>query len=474
MQAYPSSGYSFIIRLRYQNLVGMLGSITSCLGSSGVDISSIDIVESGGGFITRDITANVRDTAHGHACVEALRVLPHIRIINVSDRVFLLHLGGKLEITPRTPMNTQEDLMMAYTPGVSRVSKAILADPDKVFTLTVKRNMVAVVTDGSHVPGMGNIGARAAIPRMEGRAVFFKKFAGVDAFPLCLDSGGNIETILTTLRSIAPVFGAIDLEEIDQPQCFEIERQLQKELDIPVFQGDRHGSAVIVLAAIINATRLVGKNLGDLKVVLSGTGATATACARLLLSAGICHLVVGDEHGIIDKTEAASHSDRLWLRDNTNLDRLAGSLAVALNDADVFVGISGGPTATPDDVRTMGRDPIVLGLETYLHIQPEEFAGIARVIATGRSDYPNQLTTVLCFPGFFRGLLDARAPLITETMKRAAAYSIADIVQAHELHEEYILPSVFDKRVATALARVVAHEAEHSGLAQRALTSPTG
>ncbi|HET6383276.1 MAG TPA: malic enzyme-like NAD(P)-binding protein [Armatimonadota bacterium] len=467
MQAPPSPGYSLIIRARYQNQVGMLGQITSIIGAVGGDIASIDIVESGGGFVTRDFTVHVRDTDHGFKCVEAVRQIPGLRILNVSDRVFLLHLGGTLEITPRTPVKTRDDLMMVYMPGVARVARAIQEERDKVFTLTIRRNLVGVVTDGSAVVGLGNIGPEAALPVMEGKAVLFKEFAGVDAFPICLNTQRPDE-IAAAIKAISPIFGAIDLEGIAEPGCFEVERQVQQDLDIPVFHGSRHGTAALVLAALINTCRLTGKPLESVRVVVSGSGPAATVCAQLLLSAGIAQVVVLDLEGIVHTARPGLDSDKQWLAEHTNPENRTGDIREALRGADVFVGVTGGQRVEADDVRMMGRDPVIFALANDdSMVIPDELEGVARVVATARSDMPNQMNNVICVPGFFRGLLDARARGITTGMELAAARTIADLVDEHELHEEYIVPSVFDKRVGAAVARAVASEAEGAGLAQQ-------
>ena len=467
MQGIPSPGYSLIIRLRYQNQVGMLGQITSEIGRLGGDITALDIVESGGGFVTRDITINVRDSEHGHACVEALRRIEGLRILNVSDRVFLMHLGGKLAITPRVPVKTRDDLMMVYMPGVARVARAIQEDREKVFTLTIRRNLVGVVTDGSAVVGLGNIGPEAALPVMEGKAVLFKEFAGVDAFPICLDTQ-DPAAIAATLRAIAPTFGAIDLEGIAEPGCFEVEREVQGHVDIPIFHGSRHGAAILVMAALFNTCRLVGKPVENMRIVVSGSGPAAAVCARLLLGAGIRDVVVTDSEGIVHAGRPVLDSDKQWLADHTNPEGLTGDVYRALQGADVFVGVTGGERITVEDVKAMGSDPIIFALANDDRmVVPEELEDVARVVATARSDFPNQMNNVLSVPGLFRGLLDARATGISLGMELAAARTIAELVDPRELHEEYIVPSIFDTRVGAAVARAVASEAEKAGLIRK-------
>ena len=467
MRSVPSPGYSLTIRARYQNQVGMLGMITSAIGGAGGDISAIDIVEAGGGFITRDITINVQDSAHAQHCVEVVRGIPKLRVINVSDRVFLLHLGGKLEIAPRVPVKTRDDLMTAYLPGSNRIASAILQDPEKVFTLTVKRNLIAVVSNGGSVPALGKIGPEAAIPINEGRALLFKELAAVDAFPICVDAA-DADSLVAAVRAIAPVFGAIDLEDLEENTCFEIEQKLQAGLDIPVIQGSLHGAAVVVLAGLINASRLMERGLEQMKVVVEGSGSVATVCVRLLRSVGIHDIAICDSAGALSRDAPLDTTGTDQPKGDPTSGAVTGSLAEALKGADAFVGMTGEGTLTLEMVGSMGSDPIVFMLDSYsTDLAPEELQSVARVVATGRSDYPNQLNNVLCFPGLFRGLLDSRASGISEGMIQAAARTIADIVHPHDLNEEYILPSVFDKRVVPAVARAVALDAEHSGLARR-------
>jgi malate dehydrogenase (oxaloacetate-decarboxylating) len=379
-----------------------------------------------------------------------------------------MHLGGKISIEPKRPLNTRDDLSMAYTPGVARISRAIADDPRKVFQLTIKRNTVAVVTDGSAVLGLGDLGPEAALPVMEGKAMLFKEFADVDAFPVCLDTH-DVNEIVRTVKLIAPGFGGINLEDIAAPRCFEVEAQLREQLDIPVFHDDQHGTAVVALAALINALKLVGKELADAKIVISGAGSAGTAIARILLAQGATHIVVCDVHGALARgTEAELPPMQQWLAENTNIGREQGTLKEVLAGADVFIGVSAPNILSGEDIRKMAADPIVFAMANPTpEVAPEEASPYVRVMATGRSDYPNQINNVLCFPGMFRGALDCRAKEITEEMKLAAARAIAGVVGEKELSEDYIIPSVFNRKVVDSVAKAVARAAVQSGVARR-------
>jgi malate dehydrogenase (oxaloacetate-decarboxylating) len=475
MMTAPSASYSMTVRLEIKNRPGMLGKVTSALSRAGADIGAIDLVQPGGDIRVRDITFNARNDKHGQTIIEAVRRINGVRVVNVSDRTFLMHLGGKIEVRGKVPVKTRDDLSMAYTPGVARVCMAIHDDPQKAYTLTIKQNAVAVVTDGTAVLGLGDIGPKGAMPVMEGKALLFKEFAGVDAFPLCLATK-DVDEIVGIVRAVSPVFGGINLEDISAPRCFEIEERLRKDLDIPVFHDDQHGTAVVVLAALINALRVVKKKMGDIRVVFSGAGASGIATARLLMAVGCKHIIGCDRSGALYRGRKENMNPvKAWFAEHTNEKAVRGSLADALVGADVFIGLSGPGVVTSRDIRRMAKHPVVFAMANPTpEIMPEEVQGIVRVMATGRSDYPNQINNVLCFPGFFRGLLDVRARLVNEAMKIEAARGIASIVSASELSEEYIIPSVFDKRVVEAVAEGVARAAAHTGVARRRRKTPVG
>ncbi len=465
MRPAPTDGYSITLRLRLEHKPGVLGLVTSTIGNAGGSIGAIDIVEAGFDNLVRDITIAASNDQHAQEIVESVKALPGVSFIHFSDRVFLLHLGGKIEVKSKIPLQTRADLSLAYTPGVARVCMAIHDDPAKVFTLSIKRNSVAVVTDGTAVLGLGDIGPAAAMPVMEGKAMLFKEFANIDAFPLCLDTR-DVDQIVATVKAIAPGFGGINLEDISAPRCFEVERRLREELDIPVFHDDQHGTAVVVLAAAINALRVTGKSLETAKVVVSGAGAAGTACARMLVAAGVRHLIGCDIHGVIhhERTEPGIQ----WWVENTNPENHHGKLTDVINGADLFLGVSSGGILSGEMVSRMAREPIVFALANPTpEISPEEAAPYAKVIATGRSDYPNQINNVLCFPGIFRGALDCRASEINESMKLAAAHAIADCISDVELSADYIIPSVFNRRVTSAVAAAVEEAAYNTGVARR-------
>ncbi|MER3473962.1 MAG: NAD-dependent malic enzyme [Armatimonadota bacterium] len=463
-----SPSYSFTVRLEYANEPGMLGKIASRIGEEGGSIGAVDIVRMTSSVITRDFTIYAGNVDHAHTIIKRLRELPGVKVVKYSDRTFLLHLGGKISIQTKIPLRTRDDLSMAYTPGVARVCEAIVAHPEDVYNLTIKRNTVAIVTDGSAVLGLGNIGAAASLPVMEGKAMLFKELGNVDAFPIALQTQDTDE-IVRTVQNISPVFGGINLEDIAAPRCFEVEEKLAQRLSIPVFHDDQHGTAVVTLAALQNALRIVNKPMETLKVVVSGAGAAGIAVTRLLLRAGVSDIVQCDRAGAIYRgRQEHMNSYKQAIAEVTNPRQLRGSLSEVLEGADVFIGVSAPNMLTADDVRQMAKDPIVFAMANPIpEVMPEEIMGIARIIATGRSDYPNQINNVLCFPGFFRGLLDSRAKQVTEEMKLAAAKAIASVIKPSELHEDYIVPSVFDRRVAEAVAKAVEREAYRTGVAQR-------
>ncbi|MBA2645405.1 MAG: NAD-dependent malic enzyme, partial [Pyrinomonadaceae bacterium] len=449
MQSTPSASYSQTLRVKLTNRAGMLGELTTAIGRAGGDIGAVDIVSVGRDFLVRDLTVNAASSEHGADIVQAVRDVDGVEVINVSDRTFLMHLGGKIEVVSKSPLKTRADLSMAYTPGVARVCDAIHRDPEKAFTLTIKKNTVAVVTDGTAVLGLGDIGPAAAMPVMEGKAMLFKEFAGVDAFPICL-STKDPDEIVRTVKAIATAFGGINLEDISAPRCFEIEDRLKEELDIPVFHDDQHGTAVVVLAALINATKIVGKRMEDLKVVVNGVGAAGVACTKIIMAAGVRDIIGCDQSGVIYKGRK-EHMNWVkdWYAQNTNYDDVRGTVHEALRGADVFFGLSVPGVINVDDVKRMADKPIIFAMANPTpEIMPEEAGEHVAVMATGRSDYSNQINNVLCFPGIFRGALNCRASRINEQMKLAAANAIASIISDAELHPEYIVPSVFDKRVA--------------------------
>jgi malate dehydrogenase (oxaloacetate-decarboxylating) len=468
MSVLPSASYSLTVRLQIANKPGMLGRVASAIGEADGDIGAVDLVESGRDRVLRDLTVKARHSEHGQEIVNRLRRLPGVRVVNVSDRTFLLHLGGKIEIHNKVPIRTRDDLSMAYTPGVARVCLAIRDDRERAFALTIKQNTVAVVTDGTAVLGLGDIGPEAALPVMEGKAMLFKEFAGVDAFPVCLATR-DVDKIVETVKLIAPGFGGVNLEDIAAPRCFEIENRLRKELDIPVFHDDQHGTAVVVLAALLNALRIVKKDLRKIQVVVTGVGAAGTATIKILQASGVRDIVGVDEFGVIHRTRPQGMDFmKRWVAGSTNPRRITGRLADAVRDADVFIGLSVPGILTVQNLKSMARDPIVFAMANPdPEIQPEEAGKHVRVMATGRSDYPNQINNVLCFPGFFRGLLDSRARTVNDEMKVAAARAIAACVSRSELSEEYIIPSVFNKNVAPAVSQSVARAAHATGVARR-------
>ncbi len=468
MNVIPSEGYSITLRLRLANRPGMLGHVTSAIGEAGGNIGAIDIVEVGAHHLIRDITVAAGDDDHAESIAQAVGEVDGVTVINVSDRTFLRHIGGKIEITNKRPLQNRSDLSIAYTPGVARVCMAIHKDPEKVYNLTIKRNCIAVVTDGTAVLGLGDIGPAAALPVMEGKAMLFKEFAQIDAFPICLDTK-DADEIVRTVKAIAPVFGGINLEDIASPRCFEIEQRLKRELDIPVFHDDQHGTAVVVLAALINALKIAGKKLEEIKIVVAGVGAAGTACTKILLSAGAKNVVGFDLHGAVYRGRTEGMNEAVeWYANHTNPQNLKGSLDDLIAGADLFLGLSGPGVLKVEMLKKMNPDPIVFALANPTpEIMPEEAWPFVKVMATGRSDYPNQINNVLCFPGIFRGALDCRASDINEEMKMAAAQAIASVIGPDELHPEYIIPSVFNRQVAPLVAKAVEEAARRSGVARR-------
>ncbi len=467
-QDLPAATYMFSLQASYPNKPGMLAKIAEAVGECGGSIGDIDVIRSSESTIVREISVSARDSEHAQEIVAHVKKKKGVSIKSVTDRVFLSHRGGKIEIRNKVPVTSRRDLSVVYTPGVARVCLAIDKDPEAAYSMTIKGNTVAVVSDGTAILGLGDLGPKAAMPVMEGKAMLFKAFGGVDAWPICVDTKDQDE-IVELVKHIAPGFGGINLEDISAPRCFYIEERLKRELDIPVFHDDQHGTAVVVLAAVLNAARIVHKNVDDLKVVVMGVGAAGVACSKILMSAGVHNIIGVDRTGIIHKgrTEGMNFMKE-WFADNTNLEGVSGSVSDAMEGADLFLGLAGPNMITVDDVKKMNRDPIVMAMANPdPEIRPELAAPHVAVMATGRSDFPNQINNVLCFPGLFRGVLDVRARDINEEMKLAAAQAIAAAVSKSELSAEYIIPSVFHPTVFKNVARDVAAAAIASGVADK-------
>jgi malate dehydrogenase (oxaloacetate-decarboxylating) len=470
VSATPSAQYRLTIRVKLDDERGMLGSVTSAIGAAGGMVGAVDLVEVDEGHSLRDIVVDASDRDHWGRIVAAIEALDGAEVIDTTDRTFLLHVGGKIEQHNKHPLKTRDDLSMAYTPGVARVCLAIAEDEDKAFQYTIKRNTVAVVSDGTAVLGLGDIGPRAAMPVMEGKCCLFKEFAGVDAFPICLDTKDPAE-IVNAVKLIAPAFGGINLEDISAPRCFEIEERLKAELDIPIFHDDQHGTAVVVMAALLNAAKLTERRLEDLKVLIIGLGAAGIAVTKILLAAGVRQIVGCDSRGALhvrreDYLDGSMNRTKRWFAEATNPECRAGRPADVIEGADLLIGLSGARALPAEALARMNPDAMVFAMANpNPEVIPEEAASYVRIMATGRSDYPNQINNVLCFPGIFRGALDVRAPDITEEMKMAAARAIAAIVEESELREDYIIPSVFNRDVAPAVAAAVAEEARAAGTA---------
>jgi malate dehydrogenase (oxaloacetate-decarboxylating) len=466
----PSASYSLTISIRISNIPGSLGRVTSLISDLGGDIGAIDIKGVTKTHKIREITLQARDEKHGETIVEQMKALGIVDVLSVSDRTFMMHMGGKISVNSKVPLVTRDDLSMAYTPGVARVCMAIHHDPEQAYKLTIKANTIAIVSDGTAVLGLGDIGPEAAMPVMEGKAMLFKEFGGVNAFPICLDTK-DTEEIIRTVKAIAPGFGGINLEDISAPRCFEIEDRLKKEMNIPVFHDDQHGTAVVVLAALTNAVKLVKKEMKDLKIVVTGIGAAGVACSKMIMAAGATNIIGFDRTGAIHKGRSGMNYMKQWFADNTNPTGFSGTVKEALVGADLFLGLSGPGVIEAADLAKMNKDAIVFAMANPTpEVMPEEAAPYVRIMATGRSDYPNQINNVLCFPGIFRGALDCGATDINEAMKLAAAAAIAATISPEELTEDYIIPGVFDKRVAAAVAAAVVKAAIETGVARLAAT----
>ncbi len=459
MTSAPSISSSITVRMHVEARPTAVSDLTTSIEQTGAIVTALDVTASEHDRMTVDLTCATRGDEHAAEVVTALRALHGVLVDRVSDRTFLMHLGGKLSIEPKVPLRNRDDLSMAYTPGVARVCEAIAAHPEDARRLTIKRNTIAVVTDGTAVLGLGDIGPLASLPVMEGKAVLFKRFANIDAFPIALDTT-DVDEIVRTVVAIAPVFAGINLEDISAPRCFEVERRLRAELDIPVFHDDQHGTAIVALAALTNALKVVGKRIEDVRIVLSGAGAAGTAVLKLLLRAGARDVVVADIDGVVHPARPGLTDQLRWTAEHTNPRGVTGTVGAALAGADVFIGVSAPDVITGDEVATMAPDSIVFALANPRpEVDPDDAAQHAAVVGTGRSDFANQINNVLAFPGVFRGLLDAGSHKVTDALLLAAAYALADVVDADELNPTYIVPSVFHPEVTSRVAAAVEHAA---------------
>ncbi len=475
MAAIPSvsAQYSVVVRVELDARQEPLGKLTAQIAEAGGQLQGVDLVPGAGGEgkRVREFTIDARNQRHWEEILRAIGSTRGARVLSYVDRTMAMHRGGKIEQHNKYPLKTRDDLSMAYTPGVARVCTEIAEDRSKAFEFTIKKNTVAIVSDGSAVLGLGDIGPEAAMPVMEGKAMLFKEFADVDAFPICLDTNDPDE-IVRTVKVMAPTFGGVNLEDISAPRCFEIEERLKADLDIPVFHDDQHGTAVVTTAALINALKIVGKEPEDLQVLIVGLGAAGVAVTKMMLATGVRHVIGCDRKGAIsmergDYTSGTMNESKRWYAENSNPENRSGSPEDVIEGCDVFVGLSGPGIIPAEALGKMARDPIVFAMANpNPEVMPEEAEPYVRIMATGRSDYPNQINNVLCFPGIFRGALDAGAPAITEEMKLAAAHGIAGVVTEEDLSEDYIIPSVFNREVAPAVAEAVVEEAKRAGLAR--------
>jgi len=463
----PTASNSITVRVVIDNRPGMLANVTSVIGEHGGNIGAIDIVRAEKDELTRDITINTRSDDHARSIVQALRELDGVDVVNMSDRTFLMHLGGKLEVESKSPLRTRDQLSMAYTPGVARVSQAVHEPPEDTHRLTIKSNTVAVVSDGTAVLGLGDIGPEAAIPVMEGKAQLLKEFAGVNGFPICLDTT-DVEEIVDTVRRIAPVFGGINLEDIAAPRCFAVEDRLKEELDVPVFHDDQHGTAVVTAAALLNALKIVEKDLAEITVVTVGIGAAGTAVTEMLLQMGVETVVGVDSDGPVTPDRDDLNDAKARYAEMTNPAVDGDTLSAVMEGADVFIGLSVPDIIDVEDVKRMARDPIVFAMANPRpEIMPEVAYPHVAVMATGRSDYPNQINNVLCFPGLLKGAVGCRATDITGERKIAAAEGIASAIDDQSLTPDYIIPSVFDEEVVARVSKAVSRTAREQGLARK-------
>ena len=464
MKSTPSPGNSITLRLRYPNTIGKLAEVTAAIAAAGGSVGAIEVVESGRTHITRDVTVNTTGDAHAESITNAAKAIPEVELVDAWDCTFKLHEGGKLEVISTTKLKDYVDLSMAYTPGVARVCMAIHKDPSAARDYTIRRNTVGIVTDGTAVLGLGNIGALASLPVMEGKAVLFKEFGGVNAFPVCVDTK-DTDTLVECARAVSPTFGGINLEDIAAPACFEVERRVTQAVDIPVFHDDQHGTAVVIGAAFINAVKVTGKDPAKMKAVVCGAGAAGVACTRALLDLGVGDVIACDRGGSIHRGREGLTPAKDWLARTTNKGNVAGSVKEALAGADLFLGVSGPNLLRGDDMRAMAADPIIFALSNPTpEVPPEEVAEFAAVIATGRSDYPNQINNVLCFPGLFRGLLESGVKRVTREMLTAAAKAIASVIPDAELSRDYIIASAFNESVGQAVANAVLAVANDASL----------
>jgi malate dehydrogenase (oxaloacetate-decarboxylating) len=458
----PNPSYSLTLRVKLPNQVGALSKVIEAIAQAGGSLGNIGIVEKNREYTVRDVSADAASTEAAAKIEQAVRSLPTIEVLDAYDRTFALHKGGKLRVVAKIPLREQDDLAMAYTPGVGRVCMEIANNPESVYEYTIKGNTVAIVSDGSAVLGLGNLGAEGSMPVMEGKAMLFKEFAGLDAFPICLDTQ-DTEEIIETVKRIAPVFGAVNLEDISAPRCFEIEKRLQADLDIPIFHDDQHGTAIVSLAALINALKLVKKQISEIRLVINGAGAAGLSMGRLFRRAGLQDLIICDSRGIIsgDRTNLTADKQEFAVE-------RSGTLADAMQGADVFMGVSAPGVVSVEMVQSMSSHPIVFAMANPIpEIQPELIKEIVAVVATGRSDYPNQINNVLAFPGVIRGAVDCRAKEITTEMFLAAAGAIASLVPEEALSPNNIMPSVFDTRVAPAVSAAVQEVARSAGIARK-------